>query len=599
MASHRVREWKRASGALNAGEWSIDFMGMLIDPPVGKWNPGADRTEKAHLAYYTFFRPMIIHFYGAVNTRNTALLKKIMRGIVLQIWVSAPQLLSGAANVGLIPPWPAGAVPAPDRAVAWEILSAYVDSWYAMLFDVPAANRLSLVIQGGEAVNMYSTYKTDNVPTHDTDTRFLIGDHFNYLTDIQNVSAGIRRFAHQCRFFTAMALTTMLSMHAALVMYVPAKLAEYRQKLNAWGGVPGVPGGPPNLGNALFHTPAGVPIDQAVKITPVVQGKRYLEEIASGTYDINDNDYLYKLMYVGLEIYIEGAPAPVREGIVDLFIPRKQLVLGHTDNIHQYFNSEQAKSAFMPGADRGVTTNGSIPYVMTDLTFGEIVQTATTPEVLAPWGGRIETSPYPAVLPPYNTSGIRVVPYGYLVYDSLRMLLVAAHDNIRNRPGKYEKYKQKLNVLLTVGCRADISRTVLNVAKDTKTRQPEFAKVLTGGAMEEEPVDVEPPTMTGGAAPERSLTEEEIAKAIEISDKFSESKEPVDIASIKGDEYIGYMDYLSYLDPGFSDYRLPRPVAKDDTSIKFGPAIAVEKTETPELATPAQSTGGVRLRTYR
>jgi hypothetical protein len=606
----RVQEWIRASAALNSEEWTLGFMGLLMNPPVGKWNPIADRKERARLAYYIFFRPMIMHVYGAVNTKNEDVIKKLMQAVILMYWVDAPAVLHGAAIVGLIPPWPAGTAPVDGRALPWEIVPQYINSWYAMLFPPPPAvaagappppdtEALSLIIQGGEAVNMYSTYKADNVPTHDTDSRFLIGNHFNYFTEIKDVPLPVRRRAHQCRFFVSTALTVAFLCHAHLVISNPAKLAEYRRKLNAWAGVPGIAGAP-NLGNALFYVPAGLPIVQAVEISPGMRGHDYLGRISDGTYSMDNDIYIDRVLFMGLKIYVEGEAYPVEQGIVDMFIPRRQRVLGHSDGIHQYFSSEQSKVAFLADGRTGVTANGSTPYIITDLTFGDSIQTAPNPTVLARWGGDVRWSPFPAVLPPYNTNGIRVTPFGYLIYDSLRMLMVASHSKIRNEVGKYEKYKQKLNVLLTTVCRAETSREILRVARDAKARQPEFARVLTGGGEEEAPVVEEVPMAGGGAPEEKQPTEEEIAKAIEISDRFSESNTPVDIGDVKDGEYLGYMDYLSYIDPSFSDYRLPRPVPTNGGRFMLSIPADVEKTETSAVVeTPAQSTGGARLRTYR
>jgi hypothetical protein len=429
--------------------------------------------------------------------------------------------MNQAATLGLAPPGP--------------FSDEWAETWFQDLFSNELderPNQPSVIVQGGEAVNFYSTYKYENVPTHDTDTRVLIGNHFTYLTSLADVPMAMRRKMHKFRFFLAFIL------HAALNDFF-YKTAENPDEADT------------EKANA-YKQAFGIDADATFELNITIGRDSFDELILNQTYDINNDEHLATL--IALDVMIRKAGVEIDCGLVDLFVPyktdpadRPYFRVGQSDNIHSYFATDQARelavppsvvpnpAGHVPSFDQLVTISDSVPYIS-----GKVID-------------------------------IRLVPLGFILFETLRMLHVSAVFKAKQYANqKLEKYKQKLNVLLATLLSADLSATLFEMCQTKKSRNEDTGRLLVGGRVPEtntsqykiEPLPIVERKQTNTSmTPILPTTQTEETKskeqqAREYSRSIKKDAEP-DPETLSEVEWLGYMDYLSYLHPDFKVYRLP------------------------------------------
>jgi hypothetical protein len=512
-----------------------------------------DTTEKIHWTIYNICKPTILIFYEYVNENNTKAIKHIMKTMFNLYKQTDLQFLTNAANKGLIP-------------ISASSEEAWINTWYNELFrDVSEDQKLSLLVQGGEAVNYYSVYKNESVPTHDCDSRILAGNYFNYMQDISTINKSVKTLMHKYRFFVGFGLQIVLN---SLIYYLKTNytsnttIKQLIDKYNAFNLI------------------------QNCKIT-ITNGNNldYYNTINSN-YNINNDIYISALMAIVINTMGQEV------GVVDLFVPRNNInVLGHSTNIHSFFATEQSSTVYNISPTQ-------IPYLDKKLNLGNHVIT----------------------MEDKRSYILRIAPLGYILWDTLRMLFVSQIYESLNKTNKFMKYKQKLNCLLASLLYTNINSEILDITTRLKTRNESLRPFLAGGKMEimqrekieninsnfykqplqeKSKMQVNKPTqivLKGNSGMQKvkeieiqeneptqivsnqypleinepiqdisnqypikpEMTPEFIKEARMHSIKFSEMTDPIDLKSIKTPvEWAGYMDNLSYNDPGWSDFRLP------------------------------------------
>jgi hypothetical protein len=501
----------------------------FIGAPVDFYRPSA--SDRLHINIYNFFKPTILAFYEFINLRREPLIKTMMSNF----FQYDPILLVNAARAGLIPLF-GNFTPAQIEANP-ALKEEWINNWYNLMFrNVPEDRRLSLVVQGGEAINYYSYFKNDLVPTHDCDTRILAGNHFNYLQPIRTLPRDIKHLMHCYRFFTGFGLMITLKAFATQLMtQVVGPGPEYINKF--FGSVANLR----NL-NLNFSIVSGGDDD-------------YAQIIRDGQYDIDDDRNIDMLMAIEVNGF----------GIIDLFCPRKRRDsdLGHSDNLHSYFSTEQVESMDLVESMPNLQA-GTIPYLDKEMNYGPNVVT---------FQGKIRYK-------------LRIVPLGYLIWDTLRMLLYSRILERRRENSKFEKYKQKLNCLLATIMDTNISSAILTATDTKKAIDAPQGRFLAGGYLAVEKIgnrtkpitkfnnpltikmDTTSKAPTGQIAlkPMKPRINKETEEALAISKKLFDMKDmdkEIPLESIKTPaEFAGYMNYLSHIEGGWSDFRIPNPNVK-------------------------------------
>ena len=248
--------------------------------------------------------------------------------------------------------------------------------------------------------------------------------------------------------------------------------------------------------------------------------------------------------------------------IVDLMIPTKHAMNDHTtrngqsDYIHTYFSTPQSYSTtgqvYPPHpapALLGPNLPGGVPSYDIDFTI--------TPHVPIYGGSEIQ---------------LRLIPLGFMIFETLRMLFVSKQFQDDGLPEKMMKYKQKLNVLLSTLMREDITQSVFELCNNPGIRTTDMLvrDILSGG---HRTTKIEQPTAVKGS-PVKMTDKQKKAREFSISllkkeEESTEEELTIDPKSLDEVELLGYMDYLSYQDSNFSDFRLPlleEEVQKQKTS---------------------------------
>ena len=401
-------------------------------------------------------------------------------------------------------------------------LNQYFPVWYQYLF-LQAGRDPRIIVQGGEAVNQYSFLKYDNVPTHDADVRICLGDHYHYLAPLNQIDNAIHRHLQRLRFFVSFALCLeMQAFWTAIVQDVAQGNVAATTYFQFFFG-----------GNA--------PTDFACTVQ--LGNDDLYQIIESDVYDINAIRNVAYL--VGITVTVMGVDAPV----VDLFAPYKRPFhshqdvhrLGQSDALHSYFATDQARSVHPDGLN--IVDPGRVPF---------LDQVLHVPNQIPGYGGQ----DWP----------LRMVPLGYLLWDTLRMLHVCKEQlrliqrSQQQHPGqplpaglpqahsvKLLKYKQKLNVLLSTLILDDINQGIFTICQGSKLR----------------PTAAHPPNpgdyLLGGGKPssQNSTVSEEIDEI------------PVDLETMLPMELVELFDRYSYQYPEFRDFRLP--VSTKDQKTRFRP----------------------------
>ena len=558
------------------------FIEGMIGAPVSTYANSALLDEEVRaIAWLSLIRPALLSSFAVMNDAYNSrdAITPVIRLAVDYHTRTIPELLPAAQRNGLIPQ---GTIGTPE----------YATNYYNSVFtaqgrdgDEKQRNGFNIIVQGGEAVNMYSMNSADNVPTHDIDTRIVYGNHFTYLTNIVDVDREIKLTLQRCLFLTHMLMTyaikTFLELcgEEYLYSFFDRNRVDHRQivtdilgrRFTTYPGYSG--GGETNIYNLII----------------------------SNQYRLDDDNNLARLRHQYIVV------AGFNENVIDMFLPRKRMVerdrinaLAATDAIHTFFGSEIMKT---------LTENGGRPYPLGAVPSA-IVTMTTKPTT--PWinGGRIR---------------VRVAPVGYVIWDTLRMLFCSFLYYVRGTPYKFFKYKQKLACLLGTQLRTDISRTVFDITRANLSRNPEKRRVLTGGrgevAVMTQPDDATEKVVQKGlkelAKTDLETTSEPVslptittmdptflAAAREFSNSlWTRNVEQTEVFSDPV-KMAGFMDYIGKTEGGFSDWRLPmEPAEKIVTPLPAASPeeIAAFKEVAKAMSTRSTPKGGTKTnrKTYR
>jgi hypothetical protein len=524
--------------SFNTDQGATNILETILGSPVPQFIP-PNAYERQYIQVYQFFKPCIYYVYSALNNNFEEQIKKIMRRIIILLRNRNPNLLLGAIRVALMPPKePADNNYQIGNDVQWTgaNLNAYVDYWYHNIF-VHGYNEdtaLKLVIQGGEAVNRYTNFYDVNVPTHDCDTRILVGNHFNYLTRIGDVPDNIKQKMHIYRFLTLYGVISEVAhFYDQLVNHAdtPQKVERrnnYRNQI------------------AAFLPAAGITFCVSGN-----NGNTYEQRIEAETYSIDNDALLQELECVVVNVNGEDYT------IVDTFLPYQRITLGHNDNLHSYFATAQAISVSQNGA-APIVEPGHVPHIPVGLTTGP--------------------------LPHYGvrTFNIFIVPLGYILWDTMRMLLVSKRlQVVGDVHQKLEKYRQKFTVLISTLVNTVISSNIIGQMYASTSRIQAKNAILLGGGNGNSNTNTNSQTnsrrntITSQTNTERKNKEanntramsepsmqtmpiEMLREAKALANKFRESEEYVSFDTIKTPvEFAAFMDYLHSIHGGWSDFRLP------------------------------------------
>jgi hypothetical protein len=523
-----------------------DLIASFIGAPVPRHNPD-DENDRWCVNVYNYFKPAILRLLAFVNEprnpQHFAPLLNIMRFVRL---LHTQDFFQKAANVGLVPGGPFN--------------DDWVERWFDDLFpDEPVLNAyaLSVVIQGGEGVNFYSHYKYDNVPTHDTDTRVLVGDHFNYtktlasMSDPQGMTS--KEWMHKYRFFLAFGLQAALdAFHSEVRPLALLGDEPYLSYITTW-------------------------IDDyqnvTLRIMPSVCGQEFHQWIDDETYDMNNDGFIATLLDITVEV--ETYEDAFECGILDLFVPYKRpsteqarYRVGQSDAIFSLFATPQAQSLRMPTND--IVGAGRVPSVDIPLTM---------PDTIPSFGG--------------ITIPIRLLPHGYMLFETLRMLFVSEALGRYHYGNKFVKYKQKLVAMLGTLMDPDISRFIFDQCQGKRAKEPARAERMLGGRepllleearIEEAPKEekIEPVTPVTANKPKVKFikpTEEQLEArrySKELLAMFVKGEELPDPDELTKVQQMGHMDCMSYIYPEMKEFRLPLLPEEREAHKQSSPSITVE-----------------------
>lgn len=397
-----------------------------------------------------------------------------------------------------------------DLQYARSNLAGFVRNW---IQGVMGTELPKIVVQGGEAVNMYSIDKFKGVPTHDADCRILIPG-MSYLTSITKNEVRMKWF-HSYRFLAM----TAIAGHVNDMLERPEVVTAFRTYIRekrvqlAEGNLRNET---PVAFKAAFGTTRESLYSQLLRTNPNPQFHYALNQ-----------PYTERLVFslnIRFSYTNPGQPKTLGElPLMDLKPPTPDTQLGHSPEIHSYFASGFARShPSLPS----VSPPGGVPCLLNTLTIQRRLSGSPTADV-----------------------SVYVVPLGYILWDTLRMLLVQYQFNYTRidaskqtslRGKKYMKYKQKLWILL-----ASLLDSTISEVAETKAGHSPIPSRLVGG---EEPSESRDDT-----------------KALAFADEFAAGRPPPEPYA-SADELSGFLHYLSLQNPDYSDYRLPMPIKKTTAS---------------------------------
>lgn len=497
----------------------------FIGAPVDIYDSGDDQIC---VNVYNYFKPAILHFFYLANNPykddHRDKIMKLMRDFKL---TSGDEFLGHAASRGVIPGGPFD--------------EDWAERWFDDIFpNDPALTGydLSVVIQGGEAVNYYTQYKYDNVPTHDADTRVLAGRHFNYTKRLQEVNPTAKEYMHKYRFFLVYCLMSALDMfHDANVTLAgtanPDEIPYVARFLPNWENL-------------------------SVSYSIEFSGNIDFDDVfLDDNYDMNQDYYLERLL--SLTVFLmegEDEGNVIQCSIVDFFCPYKRLPtesalyrVGQSDNIFSFFGSDQANNLLRAPP----TPAGNPPQQPILNEHGHVPSQDL--ELILPNGAGLLSG---------QTIDVRLIPLGYMIFETIRMLLVSEVLERHHLTHKLMKYKQKLNVLLGTLMNETLTEFVFGQNLIRKAKKREMNLVLSGGANEIEGNSRPRIPSTSMISPEVLREARAYSKQLQI-DKYNRregasstpAEEEQDLESMSEVQRLGYMDFLSYEVPDFKDARLP------------------------------------------
>ncbi len=408
----------------------------FIGAPVTEFDVNSDRLC---VHTYNYFKPAILDFFAMANDPNHPEHIGRLRTILNTFRVNPRYgltFLEKAANKHLIPGGPFD--------------EDWVQKWIDDIFPNEASlnqYKLSVVIQGGEAVNFYTDYKYENVPTHDADTRVLAGNYFNYLIPLASMTTPeqqtAKEYMHKYRFFLAVGLETALELF---------DIDAHAQTSNS---------------EAPGETYLAKWIDnyQNIRFTVIstYSGHLYREYIDIESYDITNDFMIQYLTCVKIKIRNIVTHTTKTCGIVDLFCPFKRTAddddefrVGQADNIFRYFATNQASSILNPSSPP--VPEGHVPSVNLRLSI---------PPAIPRVGDR--------------SISIRLLPHGYTLFEQFRMLFVSDCLQRHGYPHKFLKYKQKITAMMSTLLNQEISESIFENCLTKKTKNVQLMPVLSGG----------------------------------------------------------------------------------------------------------------------
>ncbi len=505
-----------------------DLIASFIGSPVDRYDPDAE-DDRLCVNVYNYFKPAILRFLALVNNPYTASNPDRIRGLMQFIRMRYGQdFLQHAANRGLVRQGPFD--------------GNWANQWFDDLFPNEAVlndYRLSVVIQGGEGVNFYTHYKYDNVPTHDTDTRVLVGNHFHYMRALADMTDPMattaKEWMHKYRFFLAFGLESALeAFHSEVRPLAHMGDEPYLNYISTW----------------IYDWE-----NITLRIIPSVAGQSFRHWIDTETYNMNNDNFISPLLDITVEV--ETDTGDMSEcGIVDVFVPYQRPAaepgrfrVGQSGEIFSLFATDQARNLQMP--PNNLVEPGHVPSVDLPLTIPP-----TIPAV-----GNIEIP-------------VRLLPHGYMLFETLRMLFVSDALARYNHGHKLMKYKQKLTAMLGTLLDRDISQFIFQQCQGMKAQEPARRELMTGGRepllleqrkIEEPPrlekIETTPPPPVTKPKMKFTTPAEEQQEARRYSKKllamYVKGEALPDPDSLSSTEQMGYDDCMSYIYPEMKDFRLP------------------------------------------
>ena len=504
----------------------------LLGFPLSKYD---DPNEKINEASYNLFRPAILSFFTYCN--NPFKYRQQLYGIMTAIQKELKQygLLDQYISKGLAPP-------KSDR---------YEEEWFNDLFG-DKTYEPKFIIQGGEAVNYFSKYKNENVPTHDIDPRVCIGNFFHNLTDISELKqkAEGRKACTQLqkfRFFAAFGIARHIQFFVEGIKRLDNDNYT-RFFLQNW---------------TYYNQPI-------VEIAFSLNKEDLVNLVKQKDNKLLENIFIEGVMKIMVKLIFPGEKKLLID-LIDYAVPFARPRIGHSVSIHSYFSTEQTK--FLTKNPGPLLEPGYTPYITVPMKFSD----------------------YTPVFKDYE---ITIIPLGYLLFDTFGMLLdTKIKEEEMGKSTKFIKYKQKLNVLLGTLIDHDISKAMLNNSYKFPTKNQEMKSYLVGGATKS--------TLTSNSM----NLEKQLEEARYFSKLFFDMDAPknLDTSKFTVEQLKGYYDYLSYFDPDYSEDSLPLSSedAKQFTFVRLSEGsehTSREPMPTPILSAPRemlQAYGGTRRTTQR
>ena len=473
-------------------------------------------------------------------------------------------------------------------------------------------------VAGGEAITSYTYYKYHSYKTKDSDICITHKDYYlagnnvqqrwNYSSPIitnfratgdpalLNIAANqqlnpipvdVRMYLFRCLLFFLLDLITN-SFLINQTTPVPAQGAPYP--------------GEYARGNRIHPTSCNITRAQVTTNWPVQINWSNVFSGAQRLTAVDITNSLTSVMSFLINFNVDGTPD--NEAIIESpIISRNRsqaVVFGNTENVYRFMdpNMNQCIRAKMRDGEQGETitdVDGPANYMYTTLIFNPTTRRPPPANVVPFVAHGLNQSWLNLVS---GTKRISHATIAYSLFDLFKMLLIA--DILSRQAGGNQarllKYKQKLSYLLVTLNTTDNSQTILNKCQDRRIRSnnqtPPIDMYLGGGTggdfeqttentmgaslLEMKPeintsndVDTSKDVDTSNDAEIDefdTLTETDKKEAIAFSESLYKKMTEIGlekmneyISTFKTDaknEFYGYLNYLSFNDPMWKDYRL-------------------------------------------
>ena len=170
------------------------------------------------------------------------------------------------------------------------------------------------------------------------------------------------------------------------------------------------------------------------------------------------------------------------------------------------------------------------------------------------------------------------------------MLLVSKQNEDMGVTNKRQKYAQKLSCLFATLYLEDDDIPI----HESMTKDEELRPYLMGGVKTNSDVEHQVTTT-------KRMPTTDIAASKEFSNKLFDDAQRgellKDLTKLNDIEWAGYMDYMSRVDTGFREFRLPDPPVETEPMKPLSPDVS--KALNRLLFGSPTSTAGQRRKTYR